>query len=65
MPGKSVGREGRAGVAVERDRPFEEHATENLPFIGGWLAGQLFGTARNAAPDGAGERPGTEKDRLR
>ena len=58
-------REGRAGVAAERDRPFEEHATENLPFIGGWLAGQLFGTARNAAPDGAGERPGTEKDRLR
>ena len=48
-------REGRAGVAVETDKPFEHHATENLPFIGGWLAGQLFGTARNAAPDGAGE----------
>ena len=51
--------EGRAGVAVERDKPFERHATENLPFIGGWLAGKLFGTAQNAAPDGAGEQPRT------
>ena len=51
--------EGRAGVAVERDKPFERHATENLPFIGGWLAGKLFGTAKNAAPDGAGEQPKT------
>ena len=47
--------EGRVGVAVETDKPFEHHATENLPFIGGWLAGKLFGTAQNAAPDGAGE----------
>ena len=46
-------RKGRAGVAVETERPFEHHATENLPLIGGWLAGQLFGTAKNAAPDGA------------
>ena len=48
-------REGRAGVAVETEKPFERHATENLPLIGGWLAGQLFGTAKNAAPDGADE----------
>ena len=48
-------REGRARVAVEKGKPFEHHATENLPFIGGWLAGQLFGTAKNAAPDGADE----------
>ncbi len=48
-------REGRVGVAVETEKPFEHHATENLPFVGGWLAGKLFGTARNAAPDGAGE----------
>ena len=47
--------EGRAGVAAETGKPFEHHATENLPFIGGWLAGKLFGTAQNAAPDGAGE----------
>ena len=48
-------REGRAGVAVETEKPFERHATENLPLVGGWLAGQLFGTAKNAAPDGADE----------
>ena len=48
-------REGRAGVAVETEKPFERHATENLPVIGGWLAGKLFGTAKNAAPDGADE----------
>ena len=51
--------EGRAGVAAETGQPFEHHATENLPFIGGWLAGKLFGTAQNAAPDGAGEQPRT------
>ena len=42
---------GRAGVAAETDRPFAEHATESVPVIGGWLAGRLFGTAGNAAPD--------------
>ena len=51
---RETAREGRVRVAVEEGRPFEEHATENLPFIGGWLAGQLFGTAKNAAPDGDG-----------
>ncbi len=57
--------EGRAGVAVERGKPFEQHATENLPFIGGWLAGKLFGTAGNAAPDAApgnGETAGRTQD---
>ena len=49
--------EGRAGIAAERSKPFEQQATENLPFIGGWLAGKLFGTAGNAAPDGAENRP--------
>ena len=51
-------REGRAGVTVETAKPFERHAAENLPFIGGWLAGQLFGTAKNAAPDGPGAAAG-------
>ena len=46
-------REGRAGVAVQAERPFEEHATENLPLVGDWLAQKLYGTARNAVPDGA------------
>jgi len=53
--------EGRAGVSVQTNKPFERHATENLPLVGDWLAGKLFGTARNAAPDaapgGASERP--------
>ena len=51
--------EGRAGVAAETEKPFEHHATENLPLIGGWLAGKLFRTAKNAAPDGTGEQPKT------
>ena len=46
-------REGRAGVAVQAERPFEEHATENLPLVGDWLAQKLYGTARNAVPDGS------------
>jgi len=50
-------REGRAGVAAETEKPFEHHATENLPFVGEWLAGKLFGTAENTAPDGTDSRP--------
>ena len=46
-------RGGRARTSVEVERPFEEHATENLPGIGEWLAGKLYGTAKNAVPDGA------------
>ena len=47
-------REGAAAVVAERDRPFGEHATEGMPFIGDRLAGKLYGTARNSAPDAAG-----------
>ena len=57
-------REGRAGTAVEVERPFEEHATENLPFVGEWLAGKLYGTAKNAVPDGGegrGEDTGLDR----
>ena len=57
--------EGRAGVEAERSKPFERHATENLPVVGDWLAGNLFGSAKNAVPDaapgGAGNRPPDEK----
>ena len=53
--------EGRAGIEAERKKPFEQHATENLPVVGDWLAGNLFGSAKNAVPDGApgeaGKRP--------
>ena len=63
-------REGRAGAAVEMDKPFERHATEHVPVVGEWLAGQLFGTAKNAAPDetdlgvdgGSGDRRQRERD---
>ena len=50
---KGEAAEGRAGVAAETSKPFEQHATENLPVVGDWLAGTLFGTAQNAVPDGA------------
>ncbi len=50
-------RAGRAGVAVQADKPLERHATESVPLIGGWLADKLFGTAENAAPDGAEQTP--------
>ena len=50
---RDVAREGRAGVAAETRKPFEQHATEDLPVVGDWLAGQLFGTAKNAVPDAA------------
>ena len=59
-------REGRAGTAVQAEKPFEEHAVRNLPFGGGWLAEKLYGTARNALPDsqeeleGAGDPDGAE-----
>ena len=55
-------REGRAGVGAETEKPFEHHATENVPVVGEWIAGKLFGTAGNVAPDGAGqEAPGGEE----
>ena len=50
--------EGRAAVAAEHDRPFREHAAERVPFAGEWLAGKLYGTARNSAPDAAVEPAG-------
>ena len=49
---RETAREGRARAAVETERPFEEHATGNLPLVGEWLAGKLYGTAKNAVPDG-------------
>ena len=56
-------RKGHAGASVKVDKPFEQHATENLPVVGDWLAGKLYGTAKNAVPDGAldGTSGGTER----
>lgn len=47
---------GRAAIATENVRPLREHATEGVPFVGQWLAGKLYGTARNSAPDAAGQQ---------
>ena len=48
-------RHGRAGIEAETGRPFGEHAAGEVPAIGGWLAGKLYGTARNEAPDAPGQ----------
>ena len=32
-------------------KPFAEHATSEVAFVDDWLAGKLYGIARNAAPD--------------
>ena len=50
---KDEGQKVGAGVSSETNKPFERHATESLPVVGDWLAGKLFGTAKNAVPDGA------------
>ena len=49
---------GRGAVAAEHDRPFRDHAAERVPLIGDWLAGKLYGTAGNSAPDMTGEPAG-------
>ncbi len=58
-------REGRAGIAVETDRPFAEHVVEDLPVIGGLLAGKMFGTAGNTEPDGESEPDGEREPQRR
>ena len=47
--------QGRAGIEAETGRPFGEHAAGEVPVIGGWLAGKLYGTAKNTAPDAPGQ----------
>ena len=41
-----------AGISAETEKPLAQHATESLPVVGDWLAGTLFGSAKNAVPDG-------------
>ena len=53
--------EGGAGVAAQTNKPFERHATENLPVVGDWLAGKLFGSAKNAVPDAVPGAAGKER----
>ncbi len=51
-------RGGRAEVTAGRDGSFGEHAAEGVPIIGDRLAGKLYGTARNGAPDVSGQPAG-------
>ena len=62
MTGERIG-EGRPGIAAETDKPFGEHVAEEVPIIGEWLGGNLYGTARNAAPGGDGKNTVSEPER--
>ena len=42
---------GREAVEAERNQPMGQQVLEEVPLVGGWLAGRLYGTARNDAPD--------------
>jgi len=44
-------RAGQVDVDAQIDKPLARHGMESVPGVGGWLAGKLFGTAENAAPD--------------
>ena len=50
---------GREAVEEERTQPMGRQVLEEVPLIGGWLAGRLYGTARNTAPDGPSEDLGS------
>ena len=41
---------GATKVEAETEKPLGEHVVRDLPVVGEWLGGTLYGTARNAAP---------------
>ena len=45
---------GREGIESERTQPMTQQVLEEVPLVGGWLAGRIYGTARNEAPDAGG-----------
>jgi len=51
VTGERIG-EGRPEIAAETDKSFGEHVAGEVPLVGEWLGGKLYGTARNAAPGG-------------
>ena len=61
VTGESLG-QGRARVAAEADRPFSEHAAREVPLVGEWLGGKLYGTAKNAAPGSGDEKERKERE---
>ena len=54
-------RAGQAGVDEKVDQPLSRHVIESVPGVGERLAGKLFGTAANAAPDGASRRADSQR----
>ena len=42
---------GRTAVSEEREQPMAQQVLEEVPLIGGWLAGKFYGTATNTEPD--------------
>ena len=50
-------REGQVDVAVETETPFGAHVTEQIPLVGEWLAGKLYGSVTNADPEDAPAKP--------
>ena len=49
--------DGRETVESERSQPMPQQVLVEVPLVGGWLAGRIYGTARNEAPDAAGTVP--------
>ena len=64
VTGERIG-QGGARVAAETDKPFAAHVAEEVPFIGEWLGGKLYGTAGNAVFDSKEKRQGQTRRRLR
>ena len=46
--------DGREAVESERSQPMAQQVLEEVPVVGGWLAGRIYGTARNETPDAPG-----------
>ncbi len=61
VAGESID-QGRPRVAAETDKPFSEHVVEDLPVVGEWLVGKLYGTAKNAAPGSGDEKERKERE---
>ena len=53
---------GREAVESERTQPMAQQVLEEVPVVGGWLAGRIYGTVRNDAPDAPGGERGTSGD---
>ena len=51
---------GREDVKEEQEQPMGRQVLEEVPLVGGWLAGKIYGTAANAAPDEPGAGRGGE-----